>query len=71
MKNTSEEDQKIKQLSHHLEEIIKIIGENPLREGLLRTPERSAKALLYITKGYNENIDDIVGNAIFESNTRD
>jgi GTP cyclohydrolase I len=45
--------------------ILECIGEDPTRSGLLLTPERYAKALLFLTKGYGENIRDIVNNAIF------
>ncbi len=41
------------------------IGENPDREGLRKTPERMAKALEFLTKGYAQNPDDVVGEAIF------
>ncbi len=46
-------------------EIIKSIGENPNREGLLKTPARMAKAMKFLTKGYNEDPDAIVMQAIF------
>lgn len=41
------------------------MGEDPDREGLLETPERFAKAMLFFTKGYEENVGDIVNRAIF------
>ena len=47
--------------------IISDIGEDPGREGLLDTPARAAKALQYLTRGYHQSIEDVVNNAIFES----
>lgn len=44
------------ELSNSYKTILKDIGENPERQGLLRTPDRAAKALLYFTKGYDEKI---------------
>ncbi|KAL1839547.1 hypothetical protein VTJ49DRAFT_1410 [Mycothermus thermophilus] len=46
--------------------LLECIGEDPDREGLLATPERYAKAMLYFTKGYQENVRDIVNGAIFQ-----
>ncbi len=43
------------------------IGENPTREGLLRTPERFYKAIQYLMSGYAESIQSVVGEGIFES----
>ena len=43
------------------------IGEDVDREGLRDTPERAANALRYLTKGYTEDLDDIINNALFES----
>ncbi len=47
--------------------IIEAVGENPEREGLLRTPLRAAKAMQYLTQGYEQDINEIVNGAIFES----
>lgn len=47
--------------------LLKEIGEDPSREGLKETPKRAAKAFQYLTKGYKDNIDKIVNNAVFES----
>lgn len=45
--------------------ILECVGEDPDREGVLATPTRYAQALLYFTKGYQENVRDIVNDAIF------
>lgn len=47
--------------------LLKEIGEDTDREGLKETPKRAAKAFQYLTKGYKDNIDEIVNNAVFES----
>uniref|UniRef100_A0A3P9AZU2 GTP cyclohydrolase 1 n=1 Tax=Maylandia zebra TaxID=106582 RepID=A0A3P9AZU2_9CICH len=47
-------------------DILRHLGEDTDREGLLRTPLRAAKAIQFLTKGYHETIDDILNNAIFD-----
>ena len=47
--------------------IIAAVGEDLERDGLRDTPERAAKAFQFLTRGYNQNIDEVVNNAIFES----
>ena len=49
------------------EQIIKGVGEDPTREGLQKTPERAAKAMQYLTRGYQQTAEELVNNAIFES----
>jgi GTP cyclohydrolase I len=46
--------------------VLDAIGENPSRDGLLRTPERVEKALRFLTSGYTEDIDKVVNEAIYE-----
>jgi GTP cyclohydrolase I len=46
--------------------LLEELGENPLREGLLKTPHRVAKAYEFLTRGYRENINKVINGAIFE-----
>lgn len=55
----------VNEIAAHYEAILKLIGEDPTREGLVKTPVRAAKALLYATGGYRKEIDGIVNGAIF------
>lgn len=48
-------------------EIIRSVGEDLERDGLVDTPKRAAKAFQFLTEGYRRNIDDVVNNALFES----
>ncbi len=50
-----------------IEKIIIDIGDDPNREGLLKTPHRVEKAIKFLTKGYHDNIEEIVNNAIFKA----
>jgi GTP cyclohydrolase I len=70
MKNTSNiDDSDIAadpQLVKAAREMLVAVGENPDREGLLRTPERVALSWQYLTEGYRVNIEDLVNGALFE-----
>ena len=55
----------IESLSNNYLEIIKTLGEDPDREGLQKTPERIAKAMQYMTQGYNQDAEAIVRGAMF------
>ena len=48
-------------------ELLTQLGEDITREGLVDTPARAANAMRYLTKGYNENLDDIINDALFDS----
>ena len=66
MKEHIEYNDKItEQISEHYLDILGQIGEDPNREGLLKTPERVAKSLQYLTHGYDINPDDLMQQAIF------
>ncbi len=54
-------------MEQHYKAIIEAIGEDASREGLLDTPKRAAKAMQFITRGYQQDLDTVVNGAIFES----
>ncbi|CAG8578514.1 17268_t:CDS:2, partial [Racocetra fulgida] len=62
--NESQEqkDERTKKLSEAINTIIECIGEDPKRQGLLKTPDRYAQALLYFSKGYEESIERYIPN---------
>jgi GTP cyclohydrolase IA len=45
---------------------LELVGEDPDRDGLLKTPERVAKALAWLTRGYSQDVSDVIGDALFE-----
>lgn len=53
-------------IAAHVREILTLLGEDPEREGLVKTPERVAKALQFTTKGYQEDGIEIIRQAIFD-----
>lgn len=65
------EDNKIQRLQELFEEIITVLGEDKSREGLVKTPQRVAKAYAYLTKGYGEDIDSIINGAVFSTENDD
>ena len=54
------------QIAAHVKEILKLLGEDVEREGLVKTPERVAKSLQFLTQGYAEDGYEIVRSAIFD-----
>ena len=60
-------DQKtVDEIAVHVKEILRLLGEDPGREGLLKTPERVAKSLQFLTKGYSQDGEAIIRSAIFD-----
>lgn len=57
-------------LANNYKEIISLLGEDPDREGLLKTPDRVAKAIQFLTKGYKDNPEEILKKALFKEDYR-
>ena len=60
-----EDLKKKEELAFHYGKILELLGEDPTRAGLLKTPERVAKAMLFFTKGYRQDPGKILSSAIF------
>lgn len=60
------DEQVTRSLQDHFSAILKKIGEDPEREGLVKTPERVAKAMQFLTQGYEQNAEDILRSAMFQ-----
>ncbi|HUU99956.1 MAG TPA: GTP cyclohydrolase I FolE [Bacteroidales bacterium] len=60
------DEENIKELSSIYYKVIKLIGEDPEREGLIKTPERVAKAINFLTMGYSMNPCEIINSAKFK-----
>ena len=67
----SEADHKSELLESLYGQIIEIIGEDPERQGLVKTPLRAAKALEFLTSGYHQDVNKILNEAIFDENCDD
>ncbi|HEU5465095.1 MAG TPA: GTP cyclohydrolase I, partial [Candidatus Binatia bacterium] len=52
-------------MEQHIREILKAVGEDPDREGLLRTPQRVAQALTFLTRGYEMDPAKVINDALF------
>ena len=65
----SPDEKTIAAMEGHFREIVKLLGEDVNREGMVRTPERAAKAFHFLTRGYRQSIEDLVNQAVFTSDT--
>src|SRR5450755_2455107 len=52
-------------MAAHMKSVLEQLGEDPTREGLVQTPQRAAKALRYLTSGYEMDVESIVNGALF------
>ncbi|ORX99661.1 GTP cyclohydrolase I [Basidiobolus meristosporus CBS 931.73] len=63
---TAQKEARLQKISDAVRTILDCIGEDPHREGLVKTPERYAKALMFFSQGYEQNIRDLVNEAVFD-----
>jgi len=61
----------VKEMTGAFTTIIESVGEDLQRNGLLKTPERAAKAFQFITRGYTQSLDEIINGALFESDSNE
>ena len=61
----------VQPIAHHVREMIRGLGEDVEREGLVKTPERVEAAMQFLTRGYGQTVDDVIGDAIFEESHED
>ncbi|XP_046433401.1 GTP cyclohydrolase 1 isoform X1 [Neodiprion pinetum] len=54
------------EMSRSYKLLLSSLGEDPERQGLLKTPERAAKAMLFFTKGYDQSLKDVINDAVFD-----
>ena len=66
MDSTLRNQAAVARLAEHYRAILEIIGEEPEREGLKKTPERAARAMWYATRGYRQNVDEVIHEALFK-----
>jgi GTP cyclohydrolase I len=59
-------EEKISEIAGHYKKILTDIGEDPQRDGLLKTPERAAKAIQFLTHGYDSKPEEILRSAMFK-----
>lgn len=64
------DNQNIRDLSSHYREVLTLLGEDPTREGLQKTPERVAKSMQFLTNGYSINPEEILRSAMFKEDYR-
>lgn len=60
------EQDAVARLAEHYRAILEILGEDPSRDGLSKTPERAARAIWYATRGYRQNVSDVIHEALFD-----
>lgn len=63
-------DERTTQIAYHMEELLRLMGDNPKREGLQKTPYRVGEAMQFLTQGYQQNAEEILRSALFKEDYR-
>ena len=64
-------DDALDALTRSFHEIIETVGEDPERQGLLKTPGRAARAFEFLTQGYRQSVEEMVNQAVFDSDANE
>ncbi len=67
----NDRDSKLQRLEGLFKELLEVVGENPTREGLLKTPSRAARAFLDFTLGYEQDLTTVLNQAVFTEEFQD
>lgn len=66
MTSTPPSDERAERIASLTRELLGLIGEDPARDGLQRTPMRVAKSLQFLTRGYDQTLEQVINNALFD-----
>jgi GTP cyclohydrolase I len=69
IRSDSKSQEIVQSLQQHYAEIIRLSGDEPDRQGVRDTPKRAAEAFWFLTSGYRQSLEEVVNNALFESET--
>lgn len=71
IKEEKYDEERVEQLSTRFKDVLELIGEDSNREGLIKTPERAAKAMQFLTQGYEQDASEILRKALFNEDHKD
>lgn len=64
-------DEQLEALTQSFQKILEAVGEDPERQGLAKTPARAARSLEFLTQGYRQSVEEVVNEAIFDTEARE
>ena len=65
------DDEELGSLARSFRDIIETVGEDPERQGLLKTPTRAARAFEFLTQGYRQTVEEVINDAVFDSDANE